>query len=147
MDIISEYYSPWKIKLLWPGVFLKVRGRGSLGSGSRERCPAPVPGAARAHRLSVWCLLPFPPSIKNRRVTKNRLAGPHVTARALSYAPAVPSFRSAFCSIIKTTTCNYGQREINVSLHRTWDILINTQRYMSVYLWPRCNTSFIINMH
>lgn len=50
----------------------------------------------------------------------------------------------AFCSIIKTTTCNYGQRDINVGLHRTWDVLINTLRYSTVYLWARCNTSFIM---
>lgn len=54
--------------------------------------------------------------------------------------------RVAFCSIIKTTTCNYGQCDINVGLHRTWDVLINTWRYTTVYLWPRCNTSFIMNM-
>lgn len=51
---------------------------------------------------------------------------------------------AAFCSIIKTTTCNYGQRDINVGLHRTWDVLINTLRYSTVYLWARCNTSFIM---
>lgn len=93
MDIISEYYYTVRGKLnfcgrrcFWKCVY-SVQSVHPLTLPPIPRCRTSVPRTAGSiHRLSVWCLLPFPPSIKNRRVTKNRLAGPHVTDRAFSYS-------------------------------------------------------------